>query len=143
MLRHTYEGLCWTGFRDAAGVAVLAAIMPDLQVEGAVAKIGAAFHAESATGAQRLRDGVFEIGGFNEFTLDRSCRADLVFCSFIEAGGIWLEITKAELAIAAHHITMRTFHSGGLKHAFGLTLAALDALARIKLPDFAAAVIDS
>jgi hypothetical protein len=38
---------------------------------------------------------------------------------------------------------MRAFNSRGLKDAFGFTLATLNALAWIKLPDLAAATIDS
>jgi hypothetical protein len=143
MLGHTHKGLCWTGFSDATGITILAPVMPDLQIEGAIPKIRTAFHAESASCAKRFLNRIFEIRRFNKCPADRACRTNLVFCSFVKAGGVWLEVTKAELAIATHLITMRTFNSRGLKHAFGFTLAALNAFSRIKLPDLAPAAIDS
>jgi ABC-type arginine transport system permease subunit len=117
--------------------------MPDLQVEGAVPEISAAFDAESASCAERFLNRIFEIRRFNKCSANRTCGTNLILGSFIEAGGVWLEVTKAEFAIATHHIAMRTFNSGGLEHAFGFTLAALNAFARIKLPDLAPAAIDS
>jgi hypothetical protein len=143
MLGHPHEGLCRTGFSDAAGVTILATVMSDLQVEGSVSEISTAFHAESAAGTKRLLDRIFEIGRFDKCSADRACGTNLIFCSFIEAGGVWLEVTKAEFAIAAHHITMRALNSRGLKDTFGFTLATLNTFARIKLPDLATAVIDS
>jgi hypothetical protein len=143
MLGYAHKGLCRTGFSDATGIAILAPVMPDLQVEGTVPKIRTAFHAESASRAKRLLNRIFEIRRFNKCSGNRTCRTNLIFCGFIETGGVWLEVTKAELAIATHHIPMRTFNSGGLKHALGFTLAALNAFAWIKLPDLAPTAIDS
>lgn len=111
MLGNAHECLCWTGFSDTAGVAILAAVMPDLQIEGTVPEISAALHAESASCAERFLNRIFEIRRFDKFPADRACGTNLILRGFVEAGGIGLEVTKAELAIAAHHIPMRTFDS--------------------------------
>jgi hypothetical protein len=143
MLGHTHKGLRRTGFSDTTGITILTPVLADLQVEGTIPEIRTTFHAQTAACAERLIDRVFEVRRFDEFTMDSTGRTNLIFCGFIETGGIWLKVPKTKFTIATHHITMRTFNGGRLKHTFGFTLATLNALARIKLPDLASSAMDA
>ena len=111
--------------------------MTDLEIERAIAEMGAALDAKPASRAERLVDVVLEIRIFDERADDRAGRTELVLSRLVEARGIGLEIAEAELAVAAHRVAVHAFDGRRIQHALGLAAAALYACARIDLPHHA------
>ena len=133
--RHAAERLRGAGHGDRALVAVLAAVVPHLQVERAVAEGVAALHALAAADAQPLVDRVLEVRVFDERPPDGPGRAKLVLGAGVQRDRLGLEVAGAEIAVAAHREAVDALDGRFVQHAVRGAVAAGDALARIDLPD--------
>ena len=102
---HAAERVAGTGARDGAFVAADAAVVADLQEEGAVAETVAAFDALGAADAQLFVNRVFVIRVFDEGALDGTGRTELIFRRGGQCVGFGLEIPRAKIAIAAQRVT--------------------------------------
>ena len=132
---HALDCVGGTSAGDGTLVAVDTAVVPDLQMQRAVAEHRAAFYTLCATDAERFINRVFVVRVFDELPLDCTGRAELVFSGGGEFIGLRLEITGAELAISAHVETMDAFHCRLFQHALGRAPATLRAFPRVNLPD--------
>ena len=129
------EGVGRTGAGDGALVAMHAAVVADLQEQRTVAEAVAALDAFGATDAKILVDRVFVIRIFDEGAFDGDGRAKLIFGGSGEGVGLGFEVAGAEIAVAAHGVSVDAFHGGLFEHAIGRTVAATNALLRVNLPD--------
>lgn len=129
------KGMRGTLDRNGALVAVEATIMPDLQVERAIAKLNAATDALAAADAERLINRIFVIRILQSLSLDSTCWAKLVLSAGVQGGGLSLKVAGAQLAIAAHIAQLDTLDSRLLKDAVRCAMSALDAFGWIDLPD--------
>jgi hypothetical protein len=93
--RHAGEGLGRTVAGDGAFIAVLAAVVPYLELKRAIAEGAAAFHAFAAAYAEFLFDMVFKERIFDEFAFDGVSWAKLVFGACVQGFGAGFEISPA------------------------------------------------
>jgi hypothetical protein len=91
-------------------VAVQAAVVSDLEIEGTVAEGVAAFYAFPAADTQFFVDRVFEIGIFDERPFYGSARAELAFGAGVPYFRARLEVAATQVAVAAHRVRVDTFH---------------------------------
>jgi len=119
---------------NGALVTVDTDVVPDLQLEGAVTKGTAAFHAFAATDAQRFFDGILKEGVFDIFSPDGAGRTKLVLGARVQGLGVRFEVSSAEITVPAHGIHMNALDGGRGQYAVGSTTAALDAFSGVKLP---------
>ena len=76
---HAVDRVSGADLGNRALVAVYAAVMPDLQEQGAIAEPVAALDTFGAADAERLVDGVFVVRVFDVGAFDRRGRALAVF----------------------------------------------------------------
>ena len=138
--RYALNRIGGAGASNGAFVAVDAPVVPDLQMQRAVAEHRTAFHALGATDTERFVNCVFVVRVFDKLSFDRAGRAKLVFGGGAEFVWLWLKVSGAELAITAHVEAVDAFDRGEFQHALGRTPAALCAFPRINLPDCAGRV---
>lgn len=127
-------GIRRTNPGNGAFVAIIAQVVPDLQMEGSVPEGGAPLHTFRTTDAEVFIDDVFKIGVFDKFSLYGRCGTELVFGTRFQPGHSWFEIPAAEVAISAQVVCMHAFYSGRIFHAIGGASPALAALEGIDLP---------
>jgi hypothetical protein len=131
---HATEGIAGTDPGDGAFVAIKAAVVPHLEEERTIAKAIAAFDAFGTANTQALINRVLVIGVFDKSALDGRGWTKAVFGAGVEVVGFRLEVTGAELAIAANRIGVHTFDCRLLQHAVGGAVAATHAFLRVDLP---------
>jgi hypothetical protein len=136
--RHPLKGIgrAYTGNR--ALVAVVALVVADLQVEGAVPKGGTPLNTFTASVAKLFIDGIFEEGFLNKLAPDGTCRAELVFGPGGQVHAVGLEVPTTQVAIAAHGIGVYALDGRGGLDTFGGAPPALGAFEGIDLPDILA-----
>ncbi len=120
---------------DRALVALDAQLLVDLEEEGAVAVIGAALDASGTSDAQIGIDDVLVVIIFDPFTNESGGGAEEVFGGGGESIGFGLEVTGAEVAVAAEWEDVEALDGGGVEDAVGGTSFAVDALVGVDLPD--------
>jgi len=132
---HATESVARTGAGDGALIAMDAAVVTDLQEERAVSKTVAALDTFRAADAQLLVNGVFVVGVFDERAFDGGGGAKLILGGSGERIGFGLEITRSEIAIAAHGVGVNALHRGLFQYAFRGAIAAPHTFLRVNLPD--------
>jgi len=134
------KGVARTNPGNGAFVAIDAAIVAHLEEKRAVAKTIAALDTFGTPDAEPLVNRVFVIGILNVGALDGGGRAQTVFRSGVEIVRLRLEITGAELAIAANGKRMDALDRGLFQDAVGGAIAAAKTFLRINLPNRALGV---
>ena len=109
--------------------------MMHLQLQRSVAEGAATFHAFAASYAKFLVDSVFKERIFYEFPLEGIGRAELVLGGSIKGFSPRLEISPAEVAIAAHGKGMGALDGRRAHNAIGGATSALYAFGWVDLPD--------
>jgi len=108
--RNAMNRIRGAGASDGTFIAVNAAVMPDLEMERAIAEHRATFHTFTATDAERFVNRVFVIWVFDKLPFDCAGGAELIFSGGIELVRLWFEVTGAKLAVTAHIKTVNAFH---------------------------------
>lgn len=131
----SFDGIGWANACYCALVAVIAQVVPDLQVQRSVSERGTSFDAFTAPVAEFFINGILKERLFHKFSLDSSGGAELVFCAGIEIHRVRLEIAPAQVAIATKIIGVDTFNCRRGLDTFGSTATALGAFHGVDLPD--------
>jgi hypothetical protein len=105
-----------------------------LEIQTAVSKGLAPFHALGTTCAAILVDGVFIIRMLYEFPFQRIGGAELFFSRCLKFQSSRPEIGETEIAITADIECVETFYGGKRKYTFSCAASALYAFGGIELP---------
>lgn len=128
------NGIARANADNGALVAVLAAVVADLQMQRTIAKRGTSGHAFGTSDAQIFVDNVFEIGLFDETPFDGRRGAKLVFGSGVEVGNARFKIATTQIAVATKVVGVYAFYGRFAEHTVGSTASALGTFERVDLP---------
>ena len=120
---------------DLALVAMQALFLTYLQKEGTVSERETAVHALSATDANIVIDNILKIGRLHLSAGKRIDGTKLVLSSFVSRERLRIKKSGAKIAIAAHHVIVKTFDSRHHFDALVCTDSAADTFFGIDLPN--------
>ena len=135
MRGHAAEGVAGATPRDGAFVAILAAIVPDLQVKRGIAEAFATLHTLGTADAKIFVNYILVIRVLNERAFDGRGGTKLVLSSRVEFVWLGREKSRAKLAIAADGITLDAFDRRLFEHTMRGAVAAMQAFGGVNLPD--------
>jgi hypothetical protein len=131
--RHPANGIGGTKRCDGALVAIETKVVPDLQVQRAIAKGGAPLYTFGAANTELLVDDVLKIGLLDKPALDGCRRTELILGTRLQFGP-GFKVTSAEITIATKGVGMNTLHGRICLYTFGGTTSALGTFEGIDLP---------